>query len=110
VIEIISGELLEYWIECPEDLKGQVIDWAFMTHVYNPEFQKYYGHTEEFKRMISEPKIDLYRHFLCDGKIGYDDLLNASSCVVGCPSIIYKCWCCDMWHITFMDIKVQNIN
>jgi hypothetical protein len=42
VIEIKTCEVLEYWIDCPEEQEEKITDMAFMTWITNPEFQKYY--------------------------------------------------------------------
>src|SRR6185503_8585690 len=57
VIEIKSGELLQYWIDCPKEKDNLITDMAFMTWIKNPIFQKYYHHTEAFKE-IAEKYIE----------------------------------------------------
>jgi hypothetical protein len=37
-----SNELIEVWLMVPDDKKELVTEMAFMTHISNPEFQKYY--------------------------------------------------------------------
>lgn len=51
VIEIKSGELLQYWIECPKEKENEITDMAFMTWIKNPVFQKYYHNTKAFKEI-----------------------------------------------------------
>ena len=51
VIEIKSGELLQYWIECPKEKENEITDMAFMTWIKNPVFQKYYNDTIEFQEI-----------------------------------------------------------
>lgn len=56
VIEIKSGELLQYWIDCPKEKENLITDMAFMTWIKNPVFQKYYHGTKAFDE-ISEKYI-----------------------------------------------------
>jgi len=49
VVELKTCELLMYVIECPKDREELIFDMAFMTFIKNPEFQKYYKDTKEFK-------------------------------------------------------------
>lgn len=42
VREWISGQLLQYYIECPDHKREYILELGFMTFVSNPEFQKYY--------------------------------------------------------------------
>lgn len=51
VVELKSCVLLHYILIVPEGKEDLIDDMAFMTHIYNPEFQKYYVLTEE---IISE--------------------------------------------------------
>lgn len=51
VIEIISNELLEYWIECPKEKEDLITEMAFMTFIKNTKFQKYYQNTKAFKKI-----------------------------------------------------------
>lgn len=54
VIEIKSGELLQYWIECPKEKENEITDMAFMTWVKNPVFQKYYHDTRAFREIADK--------------------------------------------------------
>lgn len=56
VIEIQSGKLIQYWIDCPKEKENLVTDMAFMTWIKNPVFQKYYHATKAFEA-ISENYI-----------------------------------------------------
>lgn len=49
VLEIIRGELLEYWIECPSEKIEHLTELAFMTFIKNKELQKYYANHRDFK-------------------------------------------------------------
>jgi hypothetical protein len=49
VIEIKSGELLQYWIECPKE-KEKNYGYAFMTWIKNPSFQSL-SRTRAFQEM-----------------------------------------------------------
>lgn len=40
--EWISGELLQYIIQCPIEKESYITELAFMTFIQNPKFQKYY--------------------------------------------------------------------
>ena len=54
VIEIKSGELLQYWIECPKEKENDITDMAFMTWIKNPVFQKYYHDTRAFQEIADK--------------------------------------------------------
>ena len=58
VIEMKTGELIQYWIECPKEKENEITEMAFMTWVRNPVFQMYYHHSKAFQeiaeRYISE--------------------------------------------------------
>lgn len=54
VIEIKSGELLQYWIECPKEKENDITDMAFMTWIKNPVFQKYYHDTRAFQEIAEK--------------------------------------------------------
>jgi hypothetical protein len=54
VIEIKSGELLQYWIDCPKEKENEISDMAFMTWIRNPIFQKYYHNTKAFQEIAKE--------------------------------------------------------
>jgi hypothetical protein len=54
VIEIKSGELLQYWIDCPKEKENDITDMAFMTWIKNPVFQKYYHDTRAFKEIAEK--------------------------------------------------------
>jgi hypothetical protein len=54
VIEIKSGELLQYWIECPKEKENEITDMAFMTWIKNPVFQKYYHDTRAFQEIAEK--------------------------------------------------------
>lgn len=54
VIEIKSCKFLQYWIDCPEDKVNMITDWAFMTWIKNPVFQKYYHGTKAFEEIAEE--------------------------------------------------------
>lgn len=56
VIEIQSGKLIQYWIDCPKEKDNIITDMAFMTWIRNPVFQKYYHGTKAFET-ISENYI-----------------------------------------------------
>lgn len=52
VIELKSCVLLLYWIDCPKHMDETITEMAFMTHITNPKFQKYYADTKAFKDLI----------------------------------------------------------
>lgn len=54
VIEIKSGELLQYLIGCPQEKENQIVDLAFMTWIKNPVFQKYYHNTKAFQNIAEK--------------------------------------------------------
>ncbi|HRN86919.1 MAG TPA: hypothetical protein PK863_06435 [Candidatus Dojkabacteria bacterium] len=54
VIEIKSGELLQYWIDCPKEKENLITDLAFMTWIKNPVFQKYYHETKAFQEIAQD--------------------------------------------------------
>lgn len=54
VIEIKSGELLQYCIECPKEKENEITDMAFMTWIKNPVFQKYYHDTRAFQEIADK--------------------------------------------------------
>lgn len=49
VFEIISCELLQYWIECPQCKVEIITEYAFMTFIRNPKFQKHYADSSNYK-------------------------------------------------------------
>lgn len=49
VFEYISGELLQYWIECPPNKVEIIQEYAFMTFIKNPKFQKHYASSKNYK-------------------------------------------------------------
>lgn len=48
VTELVSYSVLQYWIICPKELEAIITDYAFMTWIKNPVFQKYYHETQAF--------------------------------------------------------------
>jgi glutamine amidotransferase PdxT len=52
----ISKDVIEYWIDCNEELENQITDYAFMTWIRNPVFQKYFQESETFQ-LIAEKYI-----------------------------------------------------
>lgn len=57
VIEILNCKVLEYWIDCPKEKENLITDYAFMTWIKNPVFQKYYSGSKAFE-LIAENYID----------------------------------------------------
>lgn len=51
VFEILSCKMLEYWIDCPKEKENLITDYAFMTWIKNPVFQKYYHGTRAFEEI-----------------------------------------------------------
>lgn len=51
VIEISSCNILEYWIDCPKEKENLITDFAFMTWIRNPCFQKYYSDSKAFEKI-----------------------------------------------------------
>lgn len=56
VIELVTCKVLQYWIDCPKEKEDLITDYAFMTWIKNPVFQKYYHESANFK-LISEQYI-----------------------------------------------------
>ncbi len=54
VIEILTCKMLEYWIDCPKEKENQITDYAFMTWIKNPVFQKYYHGTKAFEEIAEQ--------------------------------------------------------
>jgi len=54
VIEILNCKVLEYWIECPKEKENIISDYAFMTWIKNPVFQKYYQDSKAFKEIAEK--------------------------------------------------------
>ena len=54
VIEIITCKMLEYWIDCPKEKEKLITDYAFMTWIKNPVFQKYYHGTRAFEEIAEQ--------------------------------------------------------
>lgn len=54
VIEIRSGEYIQYWINCPKEKEKLITDYAFMTYIKNPVFQKYYVGTKAFDKIAEK--------------------------------------------------------
>jgi hypothetical protein len=61
IIEQISQVLLLFIIDVPDDKQEYINDLAFMTHIRNPEFQKYYSLTDEVLEEIK--KADEFQEF-----------------------------------------------
>ena len=57
VIELLNCKMLEYWINCPKEKEELITDFAFMTWIKNPVFQKYYYGSKAFED-ISEKYIN----------------------------------------------------
>ena len=49
VIELLNCKMLEYWINCPKEKEELITDFAFMTWIKNPVFQKYYHGSKAFE-------------------------------------------------------------
>lgn len=56
VFEILNCKMLEYWIDCPKEKESLITDYAFMTWIKNPVFQKYYHGSKAFE-LIAENYI-----------------------------------------------------
>jgi hypothetical protein len=54
VIELVNCKVLQYWIDCPKEKEDLISDYAFMTWIKNPVFQKYYHESEKFKAIAEE--------------------------------------------------------
>ena len=56
VIEIKSGYdgFIQYWIKCPKEHENLITDYAFMTYIKNPVFQKYYHETKAFEEIAEQ--------------------------------------------------------
>lgn len=54
VIEILNCNVLEYWINCPKEKESIISDYAFMTWIKNPVFQKYYHGTKAFEKIAEQ--------------------------------------------------------
>lgn len=58
VIELLTCKMIEYWIECPVEKDEKITEWAFMTWIKNPKFQKYYSDSENFKKIAEAYLIE----------------------------------------------------
>ena len=56
VIELLTCKMLEYWVECPEEKKELITEFAFMTWIKNPEFQKHYLNDPSFIKISEQWK------------------------------------------------------
>lgn len=54
VIEILNCKMLQYWIDCPKEKERLITDYAFMTWIKNPVFQKYYHGTKAFDEIAEQ--------------------------------------------------------
>lgn len=54
VIEILTCKVLQYWIICPKEKEAEISDYAFMTWIKNPVFQKYYHGSEAFEKIKND--------------------------------------------------------
>lgn len=54
VIEILNCKMLEYWIDCPKEKENLITDYAFMTWIKNPVFQKYYHGSRAFEKIADD--------------------------------------------------------
>lgn len=54
VIEIKTCRVIQYWIDCPKSLEALISDYAFMTWIANPVFQKYYHGTPAFEKIANK--------------------------------------------------------
>lgn len=59
VIELLNCKMLEYWINCPKEKEELITDFAFMTWIKNPVFQKYYHGSKSFEKIAEQYIIDL---------------------------------------------------
>jgi hypothetical protein len=58
-LEVIRDECLIFIIECPDEKKESLIEYAFMTHIKNPDFQKYYKESDAYKEIAEEYKMNI---------------------------------------------------
>jgi hypothetical protein len=49
VIELLNCKMLEYWINCSKEKEELITNFAFMTWIKNPVFQKYYHGSKAFE-------------------------------------------------------------
>ncbi len=54
VVEVSNCKILQYIIHCPKEQENLIVDYAFMTWIKNPVFQKYYGGTKEFDQISDD--------------------------------------------------------
>lgn len=54
VVELVNCEVLQYWIDCPKEKENLITDYAFMTFIKNPVFQKYYHGTKAFEEIAEK--------------------------------------------------------
>lgn len=56
VIELKSGPdgILIYWVDCQMHKHDLITEYAFMTWIKNPVFQKYYHGTKAFEKIAEE--------------------------------------------------------
>lgn len=62
VIEILNCKMLEYWIDCPKEKESLITDYAFMTWIKNPVFQKYYHSTRAFEEIAEQYISERYKN------------------------------------------------
>ena len=54
VLEISSGFVIGFVINCPKEKEDLITDFAFMTWIRNPEFQKYYTGSKAFDKIAKQ--------------------------------------------------------
>lgn len=58
VIEVLTCKVIQYWIECPKEKEELIRDYAFMTWIRNPKFQKHYLETKAFIEIGKQYELD----------------------------------------------------
>lgn len=81
VIEILNCKMLEYWIDCPKEKESLITDYAFMTWIKNPVFQKYYLGTKAFEQ-IAENYISERNKIETDNLIDFEKQINKLSSTI----------------------------
>ena len=78
VIEILNCNILEYWINCPKEKENIISDYAFMTWIKNPVFQKYYSESKAFELIAAKYIIEKQPENI-EKDIEIERLINANN-------------------------------
>jgi len=96
VIEILNCKMLEYWIDCPKEKESLITDYAFMTWIKNPVFQKYYHGTKAFE-LIAENYIAERNKNESDNNDYEKEVKNLSSALKSLKAVLIMALHHDGW-------------